>query len=61
MKFLVKMKVLMEKAEQDKWTPVLFDEKLNQLLADNDFVFQCPSEHDLWEFHQEILNLFQER
>jgi hypothetical protein len=51
----------MWEAEQNKWTPVLFDEKLNRLLKDNEFVFQCPSEDDLWQFHKAILNIFQER
>ncbi|XP_048763855.1 uncharacterized protein LOC125671909 [Ostrea edulis] len=59
--FLAKMKMFMWKAEQDKWTPVMFDEKFGQLLTDNDFVFQCPSVHDLWEFHQTIVSRYQER
>ncbi|XP_048778191.1 uncharacterized protein LOC125681943 [Ostrea edulis] len=57
--FLAKMKMLMWKAEQDKWTPVMFDEKLNKLLTDFDFVFQCPSVHDLWKF-QTIVSRFQD-
>ncbi|XP_055998796.1 uncharacterized protein LOC125654501 isoform X2 [Ostrea edulis] len=61
MEFLAKMKMLMWKAEQDKWTPVMFDEKLNRLLTDNDLVFQCPSVQDLWKFHQTFLSRFQER
>ncbi|XP_048778047.2 uncharacterized protein LOC125681837 [Ostrea edulis] len=61
MEFLAKMKMLMWKAEQDNWTPVMFHEKLNQLLTDNGFVFQCPNVHDLWEFHQNIVSRFQER
>ncbi|XP_048757969.2 uncharacterized protein LOC125668183 [Ostrea edulis] len=59
--FLAKTKMLMLRAEQDKWTPVVFDEKLNQHLTDNDAVFQCPSVHDLWEFHRTIVGRFQER
>ncbi|XP_048763425.2 uncharacterized protein LOC125671640 [Ostrea edulis] len=59
--FLAKMKMLMWKAEQDNWTPVMFDEKLNLLLTDNGFVFQCPNVHDLWEFHQNVVSRFQEK
>ncbi|XP_048734452.2 uncharacterized protein LOC125650309 isoform X2 [Ostrea edulis] len=59
--FLAKMKMFIGKAEQDKWTPVVFHEKLNQLLTDFDFVFQCPTVHDLWEFHQTIVSRFQDR
>ncbi|XP_048758538.2 uncharacterized protein LOC125668424 [Ostrea edulis] len=61
MGFLAKMKMLMRKAEQDKWTPVMFDEKLGQLLTDNDLVFQCPNVNGLWKFHQTIASRFQER
>ncbi|XP_048777292.2 uncharacterized protein LOC125681307 [Ostrea edulis] len=61
MEFLAKMKMLMWRAEQDNWTPVMFDEKLNLLLTDNAFVFQCPSVHDLWEFHQKVVSRLQER
>ncbi|XP_048778889.2 uncharacterized protein LOC125682391 [Ostrea edulis] len=59
--FLAKMKMLMWKAEQDEWTPVMINKKLNQLLTDNDLVFQCPSVRDLWEFHQKIVIRFQQR
>jgi hypothetical protein len=61
MEFLANMKMLMRTAEQNKWSPVLFGEKLNQLLEDNHFVFKCPSMNDVWRFHKEILNSFQER
>ncbi|XP_048747650.2 uncharacterized protein LOC125659899 [Ostrea edulis] len=61
MEFLPKMKMFMWKAEQNKWTPVVFNEKLNQLLTDYDAVFQCPSVRDLWKFHQTIVRRFQER
>ncbi|XP_048747441.1 uncharacterized protein LOC125659715 isoform X2 [Ostrea edulis] len=59
--FLGKMKMLMRRAEQNKWSPVMFDEKLNHLLTDHEFVFKCPSMNDLWRFHQEIASRFQER
>ncbi|XP_048760787.2 uncharacterized protein LOC125669955 isoform X3 [Ostrea edulis] len=59
--FLAKMKMLMWKAEQEKWTPVVFDEKLNQLLTDYDAVFQCPSVHNLWEFHRQLVSRVQQR
>ncbi|XP_048776932.2 uncharacterized protein LOC125681063 [Ostrea edulis] len=59
--FLAKMKMLMWKAEQDNWTPVMFDEKLNQLLTDNGFVFQCPSVHDLWKSRKNIVSRFEPR
>ncbi|XP_056013872.1 uncharacterized protein LOC125673767 [Ostrea edulis] len=59
--FLGKMKMFMWKADQNKWSPVIFDEKLNQLLTDNDFVFKCPSMNDLRRFHQEIASRFHER
>ncbi|XP_048746520.2 uncharacterized protein LOC125659033 [Ostrea edulis] len=59
--FLAKLKMLMLRAEQDELTPVMFNERLNQLLTDYDAVFQCPSVRDLWEFHQTIVSRVQER
>ncbi|XP_048750987.2 uncharacterized protein LOC125662706 [Ostrea edulis] len=59
--FLGKLRVLLWKTEQNKWSPVMFDEKLNQFLTDNDFVFKCPSINDLWRFHKKIASRFQER
>ncbi|XP_048745322.1 uncharacterized protein LOC125658198 [Ostrea edulis] len=61
LEFLGKIKMLMRRAEQNKWSPVMFDEKLNQLLTDHEFVFECPSMDDLWRFHLEIASRFQER
>jgi hypothetical protein len=55
------MKILMKRAEQNKWSPVMFQEKLNKLMTDNDFVFKCPSMDDLKRFHQELGSLLQER
>ncbi|XP_048744067.2 uncharacterized protein LOC125657509 [Ostrea edulis] len=61
MEFLANMKMLLWRTEQNKWSPVMFDEKLNQLLTNNGFVFKCPSMNDLWRFHQEIVSRFQEK
>ncbi|XP_048745333.2 uncharacterized protein LOC125658212 [Ostrea edulis] len=58
--FLGKMKMLMSMAEDNKWSPSVFDGKLNQLLTDNHFLFKCPSMNHLWQFHHGIASHFQE-
>jgi hypothetical protein len=59
--FLANLKMLVRRAEQNKWSPTVFHDKLNQLLTNSDVVFKCPSMDDLWRFHKEMASRFQEK
>jgi hypothetical protein len=59
--FLANLKMLVRRAEQNKWSPEMFHDKLNELLTNSDVVFKCPSMNDLWRFHEEMATCFQEK
>jgi hypothetical protein len=60
-KFLTNLEMIMQRAEQNKWSPEMFDEKLNQLLTNSKFVYKCPSMNDFWRCHKEIASRFHEK
>ncbi|XP_061180453.1 uncharacterized protein LOC133189026 [Saccostrea echinata] len=62
MEFFGKMKILLYRARQEKWSVTEFDQKLNELLlSGNNFDFKCPRLQDLWDFHRTLAVRFQQR